>query len=260
VTVLDLVSFSGGLGSWAAAKLRRQSHPDNTMILLFADTKFEDQDLYRFLPQAAANVGAELVTIADGRDIWQVFCDERMLGNTRADPCSKILKRRLLDRWRDENCKPDSTTLVLGYGSEEGGRVERHGARLAPWRCVYPVYDAKLSGYEVLAWCEREGLDPPRLYDLGFEHNNCKGGCVKAGVSSFVHLYRTLPGQFQEWVDGEERVRKHLGRTDISILRDRRGGVTTPMPLMVLAERIEAGEEFPRANRFACGCMSPDEE
>ena len=57
------------------------------LTLLFADTKTEDEDLYRFLPEAAANVlDAELVITAEGRDIWEVFFDRRFLGNSRVDP------------------------------------------------------------------------------------------------------------------------------------------------------------------------------
>lgn len=54
--------------SWAPLKLAAKKHGTEGMVLLFADTKMEDEDLYRFLDQAAANVGAPLVRIADGRN------------------------------------------------------------------------------------------------------------------------------------------------------------------------------------------------
>ncbi len=38
------------------------------LVLLFADTLIEDEDLYRFADQAAANIGAPLIRIAEGRD------------------------------------------------------------------------------------------------------------------------------------------------------------------------------------------------
>lgn len=44
-----VVSFSGGVSSWAAAKRLRETVPASDMILLFADTKIEDEDTYRFL-------------------------------------------------------------------------------------------------------------------------------------------------------------------------------------------------------------------
>lgn len=69
-----VVMYSGGVGSWAAAN-RLPAGSDVT--LLFADTGIEDEDTYRFLYESAANVGAPLVEIRDGRTPWQVFHDKR---------------------------------------------------------------------------------------------------------------------------------------------------------------------------------------
>ena len=68
-----VVMYSGGVGSWAAAKRL----PPEDMTLLFADTKIEDEDLYRFLDESAKNVGAPLVKVQDGRTPWEVFKDKR---------------------------------------------------------------------------------------------------------------------------------------------------------------------------------------
>lgn len=94
-----VVSFSGGAGSYCAARRVCMEYGTDKVLLLFADTKMEDADTYRFIDDAQRVLGAELVTIADGRDPWQVFFDERFLGNSRIDPCSKTLKRKLLARW-----------------------------------------------------------------------------------------------------------------------------------------------------------------
>ena len=66
-----LVFFSGGLGSWAAAKRVALREDVEALTLLFADTQIEDEDLYRFLEDATANINhdadATLVKIEDGR-------------------------------------------------------------------------------------------------------------------------------------------------------------------------------------------------
>ena len=54
--IKHVVSFSGGAGSWAAAKRLAESVPTQRLSLLFADTIIEDQDTYRFLVEGAANV------------------------------------------------------------------------------------------------------------------------------------------------------------------------------------------------------------
>lgn len=43
-----LVMFSGGAGSYAAAKRVVAEHGPANTLLIFADTKMEDEDLYRF--------------------------------------------------------------------------------------------------------------------------------------------------------------------------------------------------------------------
>ena len=48
-----VVMFSGGAGSWMTAKRVAEKHGTDNLILLFADTLIEDEDLYRFLDEAA---------------------------------------------------------------------------------------------------------------------------------------------------------------------------------------------------------------
>lgn len=250
-----VVMFSGGAASWAAAKRVAQRHGADGLTLLFTDTKTEDRDLYRFLDEAAADVGGRLVRLADGRDIWQVFKDSRFLGNTRADPCSRILKRDLSRKWVEEHCEPETTTLYLGMDWSEVHRLDR--ARLAwhPWRVEGPMTEPPYrSKDEIIMDLRSAGIVPPRLYDLGFSHNNCGGGCVKAGQSHFVHLLGALPETYAEWERNEEDVRQHIG-SDVAILRDRTGGTTKPMTLRALREKVVAGQLIPSDEIAGCACF-----
>jgi len=230
--------FSGGVASWAATRRYADRHGTAGLTLLFTDTRSEDPDLYRFIHEAAEDIGAPLVTVADGRDIWEVFRDERMLGNTRIDPCSRILKRDLSKRWLAENA-PDAA-LIFGYDWTEMHRHERTVERWAPRQVLSPLTESPYRlRSELLADLEARGVRPPRLYGLGFSHNNCGGGCVKAGVGHFVHLLDRLPEVYATWERKEAEMRDLLG--DVSILRDRSGGTTTPLTLAALRERHEAG-------------------
>ncbi len=253
-----IVMMSGGEESYGTGKLVVRDHGPEDATLLFADTRSEDEDLYRFLPQAATDIGAELVTVADGRDIWQVMEDERFLGNSRIDPCSKILKRQILRKWLDNNCHPEWTTVYIGYRHDEDGRIAKCLAYWHPWHVEFPLAEANVVKCDIRRWLDEAGIDPPRLYDDGFHHNNCGGGCIKAGIGQFVHLLKNRPESFARWEAGEGRLRDMLG--DVAILRDRRQGVTKTMPLHVLRERVLAGETD--LGRFepmsACGCFAPD--
>jgi len=120
-----VVMYSGGIGSWAAAKRIVQQAGKENMVLLWADTRIEDEDLYRFLDETIQELGIKLIRLADGRTPWQVFRDERYIGNSRVDPCSKILKRNLCFRWLEQHCKPEETIVYLGIDWTEIHRFER---------------------------------------------------------------------------------------------------------------------------------------
>jgi hypothetical protein len=54
-------------------------HGTDRLVLLAADTKAEDPDLWRFVREASAHLGVTPVVVADGRTPWQVFADVRFI-------------------------------------------------------------------------------------------------------------------------------------------------------------------------------------
>lgn len=253
-----VVSYSGGASSWAAARLTvdRIMTDGDTMTLLFADTLIEDADTYRFLEAGAADIGWPLVRIADGRTPWEVFRDTRFLGNSRVDPCSRILKRELLDRWVDDAAAEGDVTQIIGLDWTEPHRFERFAERLTqPVRA--PLIEFGVDKNGVHRMVAEAGLPEQRLYQLGMPHANCGGGCVKAGQSQFRRLYEVLPERFAEWESNEAKLRAELG--DVSILKDRTGGTSTPLTLTELRRRIEQEPRLIPAHDWGgCGCAIDD--
>jgi hypothetical protein len=253
--------LSGGKGSWAAGKLVAAAHGTAGLVHLFADTLWEDADLYRFLPEAVANVGGRFVRVCDGRTPWQVFRDRRCVGNARMAPCSVELKVRPCREWLLANADPAETVLHFGIGWHERHRLGAIRENWLPWRVEAPLCDPPhLADYEILQWLEREGIDPPRLYDEGAGHNNCGRRCVKQGQAGFRALLGTRPESFAECEREEEAMRAYLGK-DVSILRDRRGGRTVPLPLAEFRRRVEAGEGCDLFDRgVPCQCFTETDQ
>lgn len=259
-----VVMFSGGICSWAAARRVANRHGTDNLTLLFTDTKAEDEDLYRFLVEAAEDVGGELVRIAEGRTPWQVFRDNKMIGNTRADICSRVLKRDLSDKWLAEHCDPASTTVYLGISWDEAHRFDgtdeegsptgaKHRYARLGWRCEAPMIESPWwTRDDLIAELRREGIAPPRMYAEGWPHNNCARFCIKAGVGHFAHLLRRRPDlyAFHEEQEADPIFGGH------TILRDRIGGETKPLSLRQLRERIEAGGQIDMFDIGGCGCFS----
>jgi hypothetical protein len=255
-----VVCLSGGLGSWACGKRVAERHGTDHLTLLFADTLIEDEDLYRFLAEAVPNIGGQYVRIAHGRTPWEVFYDVGFLGNTRIDPCSRVLKRELLDRWLAENCDPANTTVYIGIDWTEEHRFTRLAARKAEqgWRYAAPLCEAPyLTRKQMLAALRDEMIEPPRLYRMGFAHNNCGGFCVKAGHGAFKKLLQQLPQRYADH-EFEELVFRFAHGHQHTILRDRRGGRTRPMTMEEFRLRVESGGAVDEFDIGGCGCAVDD--
>lgn len=261
-----VVMFSSGAGSWAAARRVAAEHGTDGLTLLFTDVAGaggnphagEDADNYRFLHEAAADIGGQLVVLNEGRDVWQVFRDQRFIGNTRVSNCSRTLKQEPARRWLDENCDPAVTTVYVGIDWTEPHRLPAMHRNYAPFVLDAPLTRSPyLDRRMLLDELRVRGIEPPRLYALGAEHSNCGGFCVRAGQGQFAWLLRTMPERYAYHEQQEQGMRDYLD-ADVSILRDRRGGVTRPLTLRTLRERIEAGRQPDLFDIGGCGCFTDD--
>lgn len=260
---------SGGIASWAAARrIKDQMTDGDSLTLLFADVApevprsphvGEDADAYRFLRDAAGDLDAELVTVRDGRDIWQVFRDDRFLGNTRLANCSKLLKQVPCRAWLVEHRDPADTTVVVGIDWTETHRIPAIVAGWAPYSVATPLTDAPYLDRDALQQlCLDAGLEIPRLYRAGFPHNNCGGFCVRAGQAQMELLLREHPERYAFHETEEQSLRHHLGK-DVAVLRDRTGGTTTPLTLTSFRERIEGQPDlFDALDYGGCGCFTEE--
>lgn len=200
VPVTHIVSYSGGVGSAITAKMLIDKYGPQDVKLLFADTKIEDPDLYRFNADIEKLLGLKIDVIAEGRTPWEVFKDEKFLGNSRIDPCSKILKRNFIKRYLKNNYKPELTNIWIGIDLTESHRLPPVVTRNRPfiYRSILIEENIMLTTQDKIKWCKHHGIAPPRLYLMGFGHNNCNGFCVKAGLGHFKKLYEQLPEVYLE--------------------------------------------------------------
>lgn len=259
MTQQHVVMFSGGLGSWRAAKRVAAEYGNTALTLLFADTLMEDPDLYRFLREAAADVGGKLVVVTEGRTPWDVFHDVRFLGNSRVDPCSRVLKREPLRKWLVENTDPKHCTIYLGIGHDEAHRFVNAERNHAPWAVRAPLCEdvsIPLSINAARQELSAAGIELPRLYQLGFSHNNCGGFCVKAGHASFAKLHAELPEVYARHETAEEGFRAFIGK-DVAVMTDRRGGTKKPLTMKAFRERLRTAALGPEEENDwgACSCL-----
>lgn len=198
----SVISFSGGLGSFLSAYLLR----DKDCELVFCDTLTEDPDLYRFIDEVAEKLKLPLIKLRDGRDVWQVFEDVKFIGNSRIAPCSKELKTKPFRKYLKENYKPEDCILILGFSGNELHRLERAKKNWQPYKVDSVIKDLIFTRDAALKALKELDIRIPKLYELGFEHNNCGGFCVRAGTAQFRKLYKEFPERYKHHAEQEQRL------------------------------------------------------
>lgn len=270
--MIKILFNSGGIGSWATGM--RVGDID---IQLFTDTKKlndmhphrgEDEDLYRFLRESSPLIGGKLEWVSAGKDIWRTFEDNRYMGNTRVDPCSRELKREMARKWIEERYKPEEVTLYIGIDWTEAHRAVKNKKFWEPYNVVFPMIDAPYMDKEQMCqWVESLGVKRPRLYELGFAHNNCGGFCVKAGLGQFYTLLKTMPERYAYHEQKQEELFAVLGKR-VPFLRQTVGGELRYLSLREYREQIEemerkkedVGCQIDLFDLGGCGCFGDVEE
>lgn len=217
-----IVAISGGKASAWCATWALENYNPSDVILYFNDTKWEHPDLYRFMNELSKFLGRPIIEDSDGRSPEQLFIEHHALANNRMPFCSMILKAERLQRFYK-----DGDILVFGIGSEEMGRASRIIAvyqRIAVKtnryaRIELPLITEQISSRDIDSKITQMGIEPPALYGIGFIHNNCSGGCVRAGKKQWKLLYEKLPSVYAE----RERVENYMRgitQKDIHFFKD----------------------------------------
>jgi len=218
-----IVSLSGGTASAIVADRVIKKYGRDNVILYFMDTNWEDKDLYRFLKDLEHYFEMDIVRHKDGRTPLQVGEDIRFILNNRVRACSFQLKIKPFTEMI-ESYQPKPVTVHLGLDWSEEHRMKAPKEKYEQIEGVsvdYPLTWKPIPLQKYSEIVESWGIEIPRLYKMGFPHNNCGGRCVAQGKREWKRLKRTFPDRFQEVSDWEQKMRKELGTAkDKSILKN----------------------------------------
>lgn len=181
--------FSCGAASAVATKL---TSPD---MIAYCDTGSEDEDNKRFLWDCEQWFGQSVTRLKNDKwnDTWDVWETRRFLSGISGAPCTGELKvaPRLAFQLPDD-------IHVFGYTADSND-VRRAEALRENWPELTirtPLIDAGLTKAACLAMVMRAGIQPPRVYAMGFANANCIP-CVKATSPDYWALIRKeFPVQF----------------------------------------------------------------
>lgn len=188
--------FSCGAASAVATKLAIAQYSEtHEVVIVNAYLANEHPDNRRFARDCEVWFGRPVTVLRDekyGADIIQVFRRERFMKNQYGAPCTKLLKRRLLDTW-----KIAGDVMVFGYTAEEEDRLNDFRERNPDRPVVSPLIERGLGKEDCKAMIERAGIELPVMYRMGYENANCIG-CVKGGEGYYRAIREDFPDQFEE--------------------------------------------------------------
>ncbi|MFI3329076.1 MAG: hypothetical protein R3Y05_01165 [bacterium] len=251
-----IIFFSGGIGSYFTAKRVIEKYGSKDVWLLFTDTNYENDDLYRFNMDAIRKLRCNYIHLNYGKDVWECAFDENFLYNSRVANCTKKLKMVLSKKYIKEYFpNAEDVTLYLGIDWTEVHRTHAIIKNWKPYNVEFPMTEEPfLQKPEMLEYLKEDGIETPLLYKQGFSHNNCNGFCFKAGKGHFKNLLDKNREFYLYNENKEQELIKKLGK-DVSILKD-----TTLRDLRIKIESAPDQMSFDDlCDIGGCGCFLEEE-
>ena len=233
--------FSCGAASAVAAKIAIDTHGTDVHVInaFVAD---EDADNRRFLADCERWFGREIVVLRDekyGASAANVWRARRFIVNRNGAPCSKALKRTVLDTYNELG-----DVLVFGYTADEPHRYDRYIDANADVRSWAPLIERGITKRDCFRIVAEAGIELPRMYRLGYHNANCPK-CPKGGMGYWNKIRVDFPENFEEMASLQDL----LGPGSY-FFRDRKSGERISLRML----KPDAGR-FEDEQPFECGAV-----
>lgn len=240
--------FSCGAASAVATKLvLSQFGTTHDVQIVNAFLAEEHADNRRFLADCERWLGRTITVLRDqkyGASALEVFRRERYIAGRKGAPCSRALKSRLLDTW-----KQPGDVAVFGFTVEEMDRAADFQERY-PGEVLFPLIDRGLGKDDCKAMIERAGIELPAMYRLGYANANCIG-CPKGGMGYWRAIRADFPEQFEAFCQVQDAI-----GPGAYIHYDRKTGVRFSMRDLPNGP-VQRNEELPACSFF---CVAAEAE
>jgi len=171
-----LAWFSCGAPSAVAARLAVSKYgKSHEVIVVNCDTRpSEHVDNYRFSADCERWFGQPITFIrsSDYRTVDEVFEKEKYMSGVKGARCTTELKKvpRLAFARADD-------IHVFGLALNEVGRIRKFERNNPDLFLKWILVEERLTTKDCHKIIEDDGIEPPMMYRLGFDNNNCPG-CV----------------------------------------------------------------------------------
>ena len=195
---LTIAWLSAGVSSFIAAYLLK----DEIDEFYYIDIADQHPDSMRFIKDCEKLLGKKINKLQSMtyKSVDDACCAGGFIRNARTGfaYCTEYLKKRVRKEQFEYYHKNDEITYVWGMDCKphERERAQRIIEMQPEFNHRFPLIEKELTKQDCHAMSRRLGLKRPKMYDLGYQNNNCIG-CVKGGMGYWNMIRRDFPEVFE---------------------------------------------------------------
>lgn len=183
-----LVWFSCGAASAVASKVAVDKYGDLCEVVTCDTRNTEHPDNERFLQDVERWIGKPITQLRSSKyaSTDDVFAATRYMSGSKGARCTTELKKLPRVAFQRE-----TDTHIFGYTADEQRRADDFEKRNPELAVEWILIDEGISKEDCLKRLTSAGIALPKMYSLGFDHNNCMG-CVESASPGYWNRTRKL--------------------------------------------------------------------
>lgn len=201
--------FSCGITSAVSCKLAIAEYKN--IELFYINTGSQEEDSLRFLSDCEKWFKQPIHILKNEKyeDHFDVIKKRKFINSPHGAACTYELKKKV--RYQLEDDVKGWTHQIFGFDASEQNRAKRFFEQYPASKPAFPLIESGITKEMAAAIIERNGIELPRMYKLGYRNNNCIG-CVKGGMGYWNKIRIDFPKQFKKMAQLE----RFIGNTCLS--------------------------------------------
>jgi len=195
--MLHIVQFSGGLGSAAVARQLIEEHGKDSVLLVYCDTGWQDEDTFRFMDDFCDCFNTRYEYIKHN-DLASEILKQNCFPSVFIPWCNRVLKTEPHQRFLQ--------TIRCPYKQYVGMDITEHNRaiKVKERGIETPLYDRRMTPPQIRKSVEELGIRIPRTYKY-FKHNNCIP-CFKATEKEWFKVWKYYRIRFEHMRELEKEI------------------------------------------------------
>lgn len=202
---MKVVWISAGVSSFIAGYLVK----DTVDKWIYIDVKDQHPDSIRFIKDCEKAIGTDIEILRSDKykDVADVVRQTGIINTPYGAACTGMLKKAVRKKWEQKQYEKGISdfTYVWGMDYSEIRRKDGIIRNFPEFTHEFPLIDKMLSKEDCHAILAELGIKRPKMYDLGYNNNNCIG-CVKGGMGYWNKIRIDFPEIFKARAELEREI------------------------------------------------------